>query len=92
MKKFFLEIVLVVLISTSTMYAQSLSDYIKQVKGDTLVVKTYDDMGGMPDALYYTLLQDTVNVTAGRVYELQAGGWYPLQIIPLVPQNTPRLL
>jgi hypothetical protein len=35
-------------------------------------------MGGKPDALYYTLLLDTSNVPAGRVYELQAGGWYPL--------------
>jgi hypothetical protein len=78
MKKTLLLIALVVLISTSTMYAQILSDYVKQVKGDTLVIKTYDDMGGKPDALYYTLLLDTSNVPAGRVYELQAGGWYPL--------------
>jgi hypothetical protein len=78
MKKTLLLIALVVLISTSTMYGQTLSDYVKQVKGDTLVIKTYDDMGGKPDALYYTLLLDTSNVPAGRVYELQAGGWYPL--------------
>ena len=52
MKKTLLLIALVVLISTSTMYAQILSDYVKQVKGDTLVIKTYDDMGGKPDAAF----------------------------------------
>jgi hypothetical protein len=79
MKTILLLITLVPLISTSSIYAQTFGpDYIKRVKGDTLVIKTYDDMGGMPDALYYTLLLDTVNVPPGRVYELQAGGWYPL--------------
>jgi hypothetical protein len=92
MKKTLLLIALVVLISTSTMYGQTLSDYVKQVKGDTLVIKTYDDMGGKPDALYYTLLLDTSNVPAGRVYELQAGGWYPLLNNPSSSAKHPTVI
>jgi hypothetical protein len=78
MKKALLISTVSLLLPMASVFSQTLSDYVKQVKGDTLVIKTYDDMGGKPDALYYTLLLDTSNVPAGRVYELQAGGWYPL--------------
>jgi hypothetical protein len=76
-KVLFLFIVISVLIPLYPALTQNLNDYIKEVKGDTLVIKTYAEMGNQPDALYYTLLLDTTSVPAGRVYELQAGGWYP---------------
>jgi hypothetical protein len=69
---------------------QTLSDYVKQLKGDTLVIKTYDDMGGKANSLYWALVLDTVNVPAGRVYELQAGGVYPFNNVQW--QNTALLL
>jgi hypothetical protein len=81
-----------ILMPFHSVLSQALSDYVKQVKGDTLVVKTYDDMGSKPDALYYTLLLDTVNVPAGRVYELQAGGWYPLLKTPTNSVKHPTVI
>ena len=62
---------------------QTLSDYVKQIKGDTLVIKDYSDMNNQSNSLYWALVLDTVNVPAGRVYELQAGGLYPLGNDPL---------
>ena len=82
MKQILLLLALVVLNSPSTMYCQTLTDYVLSVRGDTLVIKNYADMGNKPNSLYYALLLDTVNVPAGRVYELRAAGWYPLQNNP----------
>lgn len=59
-------------------FSQSLNDVVKQVKGDTLVIKTYNDYGNQANSLYTALIADTVSVPAGRVYELQANGFYPL--------------
>ena len=92
MKKALLLTALVVFISIPPMVAQTLSDYIKEVKGDTLVIKTYVEMGNKPDALYYGLLLDNVNVPAGRVYELQAGGWYPLLNNPTTSATHPTVI
>ncbi len=52
--------------------------FIKEVIGDTLVIKTFEEMGGQPDALFQAIYSDTVLVPVGRVYRLQAGGFYPL--------------
>jgi len=82
MKQILLLLALAVLNSPSTMYCQTLTDYVLSVRGDTLVIKNYADMGNKPNSLYYALLLDTVNVPAGRVYELRAAGWYPLQNNP----------
>jgi photosystem II stability/assembly factor-like uncharacterized protein len=62
---------------------QTLMDYVLEVKGDTLVIKDYYDMNNydiynQPNSLYKTLLLDSVDVPAGRVYELHTGGFYPL--------------
>ena len=65
------------LISMSASFAQGLMDYVKQVKGDTLVVNNYIDMGFQPNSLNNVVLADSENVPAGRVYELQKNGWYP---------------
>ncbi|MFA7710994.1 MAG: T9SS type A sorting domain-containing protein, partial [Candidatus Neomarinimicrobiota bacterium] len=57
----------------------ALDDYIAEVKGDTLVIKDFGDME--PDAagsLREAVVADSVEVPAGRVYELKANGYYPL--------------
>ncbi len=93
MKKVFLIFTVSALfIPLSSALSQGLSDYVKQIKGDTLVVKTYDEMGSQPNALYYALLLDTANVPEGRVYELQAGGWYPLQNNPTSSAKHPTVI
>jgi len=51
-------------------------DYVDSVRGDTLVVKDYADMGGEASSLNNVILEDT-EAPAGRVYELKTGGWYP---------------
>ena len=40
-----------ILMPPRSAFPQTLSDYVKQVKGDTLVIKTYDDMGGKTNSL-----------------------------------------
>lgn len=78
MKKLLIPFLLLVLISTSTMYAQTLMDYVLQVKGDTLVIKDFQDMSQKSNSLTNALNSDTINVPAGRVYMLRANGYYPL--------------
>ena len=67
-----------------------MTDYVKQIKGDTLVVKDYSEMNNQSNSLYWALVLDSVNVPAGRVYELQAGGLYPFNNVQF--QNTTLLL
>jgi hypothetical protein len=88
MKKILLLFVSLVLISATTMCAQTLNDYIKQVKGDTLVIKDYYEMNDQANSLYQAMTLDTGNVPAGRVYELKANGYYPLQNNPTTLRNT----
>lgn len=90
MKKGLLLLSAAILIPLRSALPQTLNDYVKQIKGDTLVIKTYDDMGGKPNSLYWALALDTVNVPTGRVYELQAGGVYPFNNVQW--QNTALLL
>lgn len=63
-------------ISFSASFAQGLMDYVKEVKGDTLVVNDYYDMNEAPNSINNVVLNDT-QAPAGRVYELQTAGWYP---------------
>lgn len=77
MKKMYACILALLLVSMSSSYAQSLMDYVKEVKGDTLVVKTYEEMGQQASAINNVILADSVDTPAGRVYQLQTGGWYP---------------
>ena len=67
----------VFLISFSMSFAQGFMDYVKEVKGDTLVVKDYIDMEFQSNSLNNVVTADSVAVPAGRVYELQTKGWYP---------------
>jgi hypothetical protein len=80
--------VMIILIPLCSSFSQIIIDPlspppgVKEIKGDTLVIKTQDEMNGEVNALYYVITGDTINVPAGRVYELQAGGVYPLQNNP----------
>jgi len=87
-KLMLLFVMLTVLVVLQSIYAQTLSDYIQQVKGDTLVVKDYSDMNNQQNSLYWAMTLDTGNVPAGRVYELRANGYYPLQNNPTTLRNT----
>jgi hypothetical protein len=89
MKKIFLLFAAVtILIPLRSALPQTLSDYISQVKGDTLIVKDYYDMNNQQNSLYWAMTLDTGNVPAGRVYELKANGYYPLQNNPTTLRNT----
>ncbi|MFO7447385.1 MAG: T9SS type A sorting domain-containing protein [Ignavibacteriaceae bacterium] len=66
----------ILLFVSVTSFPQGFMDYVKEVKGDTLVVKHYADMALQPNSINEVILQDT-EAPAGRVYELEPGGWYP---------------
>ena len=87
-KLMLLFVVLTILVLLQSIYAQTLSDYIQQVKGDTLVVKDYYDMNNQQNSLYWAITLDTGYVPEGRVYELKADGYYPLQNNPTTLRNT----
>jgi hypothetical protein len=82
MKNMLLFVVLFVLLQITPASSQVLADYIAETRGDTLVVKSLDDMLGEVNALYNVILLDSLSVPAGRVYELKAGGFYPVQNNP----------
>ena len=93
MKKVFsLFILLIILIPFTPTLPQTLIDYIKEVKGDTLVIKDYSDMNNQPNSLYWAISLDTVKVPANRVYELQAGGLYPLSNIITSSAKHPTVI
>ena len=52
--------------------AQSLSDYVDETRGDTLVIKNYADMEFVPGSLVDAIELDT-DAPPGRVYMLKAG-------------------
>jgi hypothetical protein len=72
-------------------FAQTLMDYVKEVKGDTLVVNDYYDMGDEASSLNNCVLQDT-DAPAGRVYELQTAGWYPQSGGLTTPSDRPTVI
>jgi hypothetical protein len=77
MRKVLLLVLGLFLVSLTTSFAQNLMDYVKEVKGDTLVVNDYYDMGNVASSLTNVITSDA-SAPAGRVYELQTNGWYPL--------------
>ena len=89
MKKVLILFLGLFLVSLTTSFAQSLMDYVKEVKGDTLVVNDYYDMGEVASSLTNVMIADSVDVPAGRVYELQTNGWYPFGTNPNTPSNRP---
>jgi hypothetical protein len=80
--------VFTIFFAPNALLTQTLSDYILQVKGDTLVVKDYYDMNNHQNSLYWAITLDTVNVPPGRVYELKVNGYYPLGKNPTTLRNT----
>ena len=76
------------LLPIASAFPQTLSDYVKEVKGDTLVIKDYYEMNNQVNSLYQAMTLDTGIVPAGRVYELKANGYYPLQNNPKTLRNT----
>jgi hypothetical protein len=76
------------LMLVSTASAQSLMDYVSALRGDTLVIKDFTEMGRQPNALYRVMFLDSVGVPAGRVYMLKANGLYPLLNNPTTRRAT----
>ena len=68
-------------------FSQTLSDYISAVNGDTLVIKDYYDMDNQANSLNFAMFLDSVDVPAGRVYELKTNGYYPLATNPTTPAD-----
>ena len=75
MRKILVLCSMLLLLQLTSVVAQTMADYILETKGDTLVVKDEFDFGA-PDALTQLLAADTLNVPAGRVYQLHANGYY----------------
>lgn len=91
MRKVLLLLLSFLLISISASFAQGFMDYVDEVRGDTLVVKDYFDMGSVPSSINNVILADSINVPAGRVYELKTGGWYP-QAAGVTTPNRPIVI
>ncbi|MEX2603013.1 MAG: T9SS type A sorting domain-containing protein [Gracilimonas sp.] len=77
MKKLMLLLIVCALAATTAVQAQTLDDYVDSYRGDTMVVKSYVDMGQEANSLVNAISADTVDVPVGRVYELKRDGWYP---------------
>ncbi len=92
MRKVLLPLFVLLLVSFSTSFAQSLMDYVSTVKGDTLVVKDYDDMNQQASSINNVIIADSVDVPAGRVYELKTAGWYPQSAGVTTPSNRPTVI
>lgn len=82
MKRTLLPMMVVTLCMFGTAGAQTFMDYVKEMKGDTAVIKDYTDMGSIANSLANALNSDTVSVPAGRVYQLKASGYYPITANP----------
>jgi hypothetical protein len=63
--------------SAQTYKVSAFSDYVREMKGDTAVIKDYNDMGGVNNSLTDALNSDATP-PAGRVYALDSAGYYPL--------------
>jgi len=92
MKRILLPFMVFLLISFTASFAQGLMDYVKEVKGDVLVIKDFTDMDFQPNSLNNAVTADSVDVPAGRVYELQSGGWYPQSAGFTTPSNRPVVI
>lgn len=84
MKKVLLAFMVFSLVSIPGVFAQTLDDYTLAVRGDTLVIKDFIDMGNQPSSINQVFALDTAP-PAGRVYELKANGYYPMASNPQTP-------
>jgi hypothetical protein len=80
MKRILLLFTLLVLFLAPSIFAYN-SDYVSDVRGDTLVVKDEFEYGA-PNALTLLMNSDTVDVPAGRVFLLLNYGYYSLMSTP----------
>lgn len=90
MKKLMLLIIVAVFCTTSTVFAQ-LDQYVDEVRGDTLVINSYQDMGSEPNALLNAVDEDT-DAPDGRVYELKRDSWYPVLETLSSPEDRPLII
>lgn len=77
MRKLLLLLAVTTLLPLTTVFSQTLEDYILEHRGDALVIKDDIDFGA-PNTLFSVINADTLNVPAGRVYILKAFGNYSL--------------
>lgn len=91
MRKILLALVAISLVSMSALFAQTLEDYTLAVRGDTLVIKDFIDMGSQPSSLNQVFALDTA-APAGRVYELKANGYYPMASNPQTPARPVTII
>ncbi|MDZ7723901.1 MAG: hypothetical protein U5R06_14110 [candidate division KSB1 bacterium] len=78
---------MLLLLMTSLVFSQTLDDFVDQVRGDTLVIKDFFDMGEEQNSLYQALTLDT-DAPEGRVYMLKTNGYYPLVNSPTTQMPT----
>ncbi|NLT52155.1 MAG: T9SS type A sorting domain-containing protein [Ignavibacteria bacterium] len=91
MKKMMLLCSLFVLLQVSA-FGQAYMPYVDEVRGDTLVIKDYYDMGEVPNSLYDAINADSIDVPAGRVYLLKNYGWYPVTSNPVSKQGVKMII
>ncbi len=91
MKKAVLPFIAFLLISVYPVFAQSLMDYVAEVRGETLVIKDYFDMNFQPSSIINAVELDT-EAPAGRVYMLKSDGYYPLSRGFNVPAARPVVI
>ncbi|NLT51058.1 MAG: T9SS type A sorting domain-containing protein [Ignavibacteria bacterium] len=82
MKKMMLLCSLFVLLQVAAYGQAAYAEWVDEIKGDTLVIKDFADMGDQANSLYEAINADSVNVPDGRVYLLKDNGWYPVTNIP----------
>jgi hypothetical protein len=101
MKKTLLIIGVVMLCMFSIASAQTFSDYVSAMRGDTAVIKDYTENANTASTLTNAVNSDTINVPAGRVYMLKTNGYYPLaanlttpstRSVVIIGQNFTRLV
>ena len=85
-------VVLGLFLTTAVFAQNNLMDFFLEQKGDTLVIKDYFDMPDVAGSLKSAIDADSISVPAGRVYELKAGGYYPLSSNVTTPATRPVVI
>jgi hypothetical protein len=80
------------LLMLSTAGAQTFNDYVASFKGDTAVIKDYNDKAQEASTLTSALTLDSIAVPAGRVYMLKTNGYYPLLSSPTTTGVRPIVI
>lgn len=91
MFKTFLHFFTIFLLSMTVTFAQTLNDYVSEVRGDTLVIKDFTEMGNVESSIINAVELDT-DAPAGRVYMLITNGYYPLSRAFTGPADRPLVI